>query len=799
MKEYMNKNLAPEVRASLLLKELSLEEKMSQVAGLFAIPGMEEKMKQYMQGGIGQISCLEMRRFTSLEEAAAWQKTLQEIVMEKQPHHIPAIFHMEGLCGPYLQGGISLPSGIARGSSFDPALEEELAAVVSRQECAAGITQILAPVLDISRDSRMGRQGETYGEDPALASAMGAAFTRGLQKQHGERKADAVAKHFLGFHHSQGGIHGADAEVPDRLLREIYAKPFQAAITQASLHGVMPCYCTLNGQAVSASKKLLTGLLREEMGFDGAAVSDYGAVSNIHTVQGQYETLTEAGYASMKAGMDAELPMAAGFGKELEAWFREGKADMAVLDRAALRELTAKFRMGLFEDPFALQGNALKEAFYKDSDRDLTFQSARESMVLLKNDGTLPLSRKMKKLAVIGCHAANARFFFGGYTHLSMSEALLAAEGSMAGVSKDKKDTGYVHVPGTNIQSDQGEAFDKILEIQKSGCPSLLEELRARLPETEVAWAFGYPVAGKDSSGYEEALKIMADADVILFTLGGKYSSGSISTTGEGVDSANINLPPCQDRLIELASSLHKPMVGVHFDGRPVSSDAADTYLNALLEAWNPAECGAAAVAETLLGENNPSGKLPVSVAYNAGQIPVFYNHPMGSSSHQGESIGFQTYADLPHLPRYAFGHGLSYTDFSYSNLRIPREEVLPEEEIEIRLTLANTGSADGTEVVQLYVKDRYASMVRPCMELAGFARVSLKAGEKKTVAFRLMPSQMAFLDEDMRWKIEKGVFDVFVGSASDDLRLTGSFTVTKDLWVDGKTRAFYAKAEVNK
>ncbi|MBR1758288.1 MAG: glycoside hydrolase family 3 C-terminal domain-containing protein [Lachnospiraceae bacterium] len=797
MEPYMDTNLSPEERAQALLAQMSLEEKMTQVAGLFAIPGLEDRMAQFLTNGIGQMSFLEMRRIKSLKEAAAWQKRLQEIVMKNQPHHIPAIFHMEGLCGAYIQDATSFPSGIARGSSFDPALEKKIAEIVSRQQKAVGITQILAPVLDISRDSRMGRQGETYGEDPTLAAAMGVAFTKGIQEGETDgRHADATAKHFLAFHHSQGGIHGADAEVPERLLREIYGKSFQAAMTEANLHGVMPCYCTLNGRSVSGAKNILTGLLREEMGFDGVAVSDYGAVSNMHEYQGQFESLEEAGYVAMKAGMDVELPMPKCFGKELQDWFAEGKADITVLDQAVLRELTAKFRMGLFEHPFALQDEALMEAFYADTDEEITLQSARESMVLLKNDGTLPLSKNLKKIAVIGPHAANARFFFGGYTHLSMMEAQCAAHNSMAGVYGESEKAEYMRVPGTEIQSDEAEVFDAVLKLQKPNCKNLLEVLGKELPWTEIVWDYGYPIAGEDESHYENALAVMKDADVILFTLGGKYSSGSISTTGEGVDASTINLPPCQDKLIALAAKLGKPMVGVHFDGRPVSSDVADKYLNALVEAWSPAECGAQAVVETLVGKNNPSGKMPVSIAYHAGQIPVYYNHPMGSLWHQGESIGFQTYVDLPHKARYAFGHGLSYTTFAYENLVIDHEAVKPDDTVKISFEVANTGDVAGTEVVQLYLRDRYASMVRPQMELAGFARVALEPGEKKKVQFVIEPSQLAFLDEDMRWKIEKGDIDVFVGSASDDIRLEGSFKITEDAWICGRERKFWAESE---
>lgn len=267
---YLDQTLEPEIRAQALLEEMSLEEKAAQLTGVFPF---DENYKDFdsisarVPHGIGEVSTLEMRRIETLEEAAAWQKKVQEIVMENSEHHIPAIFHMEGLCGPFIQDSTSFPAGIGRGAGFDPELEERIAEIVSRQEAACGITHILAPVLDISRDSRMGRQGEAYGEDPALAAALGTAYTRGIQKgETAGRKTESVAKHFLAFHNSEGGIHGAASDTPTRLLEEIYGKPFQAAIREADLLGIMPCYCTINGEPASASYGLLTKLLRKEIG-----------------------------------------------------------------------------------------------------------------------------------------------------------------------------------------------------------------------------------------------------------------------------------------------------------------------------------------------------------------------------------------------------------------------------------------------------------------------------------------------------------------------------------------------------
>ncbi|MBO5570289.1 MAG: glycoside hydrolase family 3 C-terminal domain-containing protein [Clostridia bacterium] len=798
MKEYMNASLAPRKRAELLLKEMNLDEKMAQLVGVFAIKGAEDRMAAFFKHGIGQISSLEFRSCDSLEEAAAWQRQLQTIVMESCRLHIPAVFHMEGLCGPLMQDTTTFPSGVARGSSFDPGLERKIGETVSRQEAAVGVTQVLAPVLDISRDSRMGRQCEPYGEDPTLAAAMGAAYTHGIQEtETAGRTPDASAKHFFGFHNSAGAIHGAHVDAGDRLLLEIYGKPFQAAITEAGLKGVMPCYGSLNGLPIHASKHYLNGILRGEMGFEGVTVSDYGGASNAHEYQGIGETMGDAGLRCLAAGLDIELPMPKAYADELKQKFASGEVDMALLDGVVTRVLEAKFRMGLFEHPFALEGEELDKTVHHAEDEQLAAQSARESLVLLKNDGALPLTGQEKTIAIIGPAAANARYYFGGYTHLSMVEAKHAARNSMAGVNGNgvKNEVGFV--PGTSVEDDENEEFAGVLTKLKPDCKNLVQVLTEALPDARILYAPGYYKAGADESLFPEALEIARQADVILLTLGGKNGSGSVATMGEGVDGTDINLPACQDAFIREVKKLGKPLVGIHFDGRPISSDTADESLNAILECWNPAVYTAEAVTDALLGKLNPSGKMPLSTARCAGQIPVYYNHPNGSMWTQAPSIGFTDYVDCPHRPRYCFGHGLSYTVFAYSDLKLDRKETKPFETVNISLKLKNTGKCAGTEIVQLYIKDTHASMTRPNKELQGFARVDLQPGEEKEVSFDIQPSQTAFLDEDMRWKIEKGEFEVQLGSSSEDIRLKDSFIVTENAYLAGKTRAFYALGEI--
>ncbi|TAP45932.1 beta-glucosidase [Arthrobacter sp. S39] len=795
----MDKRLTAGERADLLLDKLSLDEKMAQVSCYFPTDITQTgDFSERFPFGIGEVSCLEARSALTRDEVTAFQRTVQAEAMAGSGHGIPAIFHMEGLCGAYIPGATAFPSGLGRAASFDVDLEYAVGQIVGKQERALGITHTLAPVLDVSRDPRMGRQGETYGEDPSLAAALGVACTLGLQGEDAAgRRTEAVAKHFLGSHHTEGGIHGAHCNVPDRLLVEVYGKPFQAAITVGGLRGVMPSYNSVGGEPMSASVRLLKTLLREQMGFDGLLVSDYGAVGNLHTVQHVAQSPAHAGLAALRAGMDVELHVPQGFGRELQEWFADGRADVALLDRAVREVLTAKFRMGLFEHPFAPDPAERESAFQSSTDREVAVQSARESLVLLSNDGGLPLRPDVRTLAVIGCHAATARYFFGGYTHYSMAEGKLAANSSMAGLttSSENHQTVTNTVPGTTIEASDGPAFEELLQHQQPGIRSLLEELRIRMPETEVSWAYGYPIAGDDDSGHNEAIALAEKADVVLLTLGGKHGTASIASMGEGIDATDINLPPCQDNLIVKLASLGKPMIGVHLDGRPVSSDAADTHLAALLEAWSPAEGGAEAIVDVLTGAHDPSGRLPVSIAHNAGQVPVYYNHPHGSAWHQGSSIGFSDYVDAPHTPRYPFGHGLSYTTFDYADLTLSKHEVGRGDTVDISLTVTNSGDRAGTEVVQLYISDRFAVVSRPVLELAGFRRLELEPGQTAQVEFHLDISQLAFLDDNMRWRVEAGEVDIMVGSSSNDLRLTETLSVTSDALIDGRTREFYARS----
>ena len=789
MKKYENTKLLPRERAEALLEELSLDEKIAQInCYCFTQKGMQDRHVSDLAHGIGVVSCLETRG-TTAEQAILRINAIQKTVMENSPHHIPAIFHMEGLCGLLFADASCFPAGIARGASFDAPLEREIGKVVGDEAAAANITHVFAPVLDVTRDARFGRMYESYGEDETLVAAMGVAYAEGVQ-DNSERnvRVEGVAKHFLGFHKSAGGQHGSDCAIGERELREVYAKPFEATFRSAHLRGVMPCYNDVNGELVSLSKNYLTNLLRDELGFDGVVVSDYCAIMNAVSVNRVAATAGEAGLRALSAGMDVEEQFPYGFGYELKEKFASGEADVSMLDRAVLRVLEAKFRMGLFEHPFAEDN-----AFDRKKEHELSFRSALEAMVLLKNDGILPLKTGYKKIAVIGYHAGTARGMFGGYTNFSMYEGLLGDKNTMAGlVGAESEEPTY---PGTHVfrEDAYAELYEKTLRAMFPDCRTLTEELQLRYPASEIVFAKGYDYAGTDEGGFSEALKACEEADLIVLALGGKCGTGARCSMGENVNAINIGLPPAQEKFIRLAAKFRKPMVGVHFDGRPVSSDAADECLNAILECWNPSQFGAKAAVSILAGDRVPSGKLPVTVVHSAGQLPLYFSQPFGSGYHPNEFYKDSVYMDSPYRPRYYFGFGLSYTQFDYAELCIDKLQAKCGDVLHVSAAIQNVGEYDGEEIVQLYMTDTYASVARPSKQLLGFARVPLVKGECKRVEFMVDIRQFAFLDEDMRWKIECGEIVLMLGSSSEDIRLSGSVYILEDAFIGGKDKAFFA------
>ncbi|MEK5061437.1 beta-glucosidase [Paenibacillus sp. FSL H7-0326] len=808
-RNYLDTSLSAQERADDLLQRMSIEEKMGQIVGYMPDKGSIEKLEKDYPQGAGEVVMLFAGELDSKESVVEKVTRIQDKIMELSDHRIPAIFHLETLAGALLPEATSFPPGIGQASTWNPALQKELAKIIRNQARAVGVSHAFAPVLDISRDPRFGRQGETYGEDPALAAAMGTAYVSGLQND-GDLKEGvlACAKHFVGYHMTQGGIHAATTPIPPRMLREVYAKPFQAAITLANMKSIMNTYSSIDGEPVVGSRRYLTEFLREEMGFDGLVVSDYTSISELHTRHMVSETRTDAGELSLKAGMDVELPSKDCYNDDLMKRIQDGEVEIEILDRAVRHVLIAKFELGLFENPYPMSSDEIERIYADPNNRETSLKAARESIVLLKNKGLLPLKRTaQKKIAVIGHHAASTRSLFGGYSYTSLFDAMLNVGNTMAGVDFEKisnlsasefgVDKNLYTYPGSIVQVESAKT-EELVRKHYPTCNHLLEQIILECPNAEVTYAYGYAYAGDDTSMHDEALAVAFEADVVILTLGGKHGWGMFCTTGEGIDSTSIGLPECQESFIRKLAALKKPTVAVHFDGRPISSDMADQHLDAILEAWNPGQYGAKAMADILFGDYNPAGRLPVSVAYNAGQVPLFYNHDHGSSYHVGTINEYTSYLDCPREPRYYFGHGLSYTTFRYSNMTISMEAYEPTDQVIVTIDVTNTGEVFGEEVVQLYIRDKYASVVRPVQELAGFVRVPLRPDETRTIQFIMDPSQFAFLDTNMTWKIEAGEIEAMIGASSHDIRVKGSFRICSDLFIDGRTRGFYANAIIH-
>lgn len=593
-------------------------------------------------------------------------------------------------------------------------------------------------------------------------------------------------------------LYTAQAVVSPRELREVYAKPFQAAITDGKLDSVMNSYAAIDGQVPAGSKAILRDLLRSEMGFNGVTVSDYSAVEQLESIYHLAESPADAGRLALEAGMDQELPTIAAYNDELKENIRSGVVQESLLDEAVLRILTMKFRLGLFENPFPAEN---VQAEITPADTALNRKIAQESMILLKNDGVLPLAKSVKKVAVIGWHADSVRALFGGYSALAMKENTLGVKMSMAGIQADADSPAAENAvqktyPGSEVVMEN-PGVEPLARRCYPDAYSMLGALRLAAPHTEFLYAQGYPYAGNEESGHDAALQIAKDADLVICTLGGHYGWNASCTTGEGIDAMHIGLPVCQERFLEKLESLHKPVVGVHFDGHPISSDTADRVCNAILEAWAPGAQGGEAIAALLTGTANPCGKLPCTVARHEGQIPVYYNHPTNTCYSMTGGTPKNAYIDGAHTPRYCFGHGLSYTKYEYDTLRLEKDAIQADGVLKGQLHVRNAGNKAGTEIVQFYVHDVAASMVRPVKELVGFAKVNLQPGEEKTVCLSLPMSQLAFLDADMRWKVEHGKVELMVGASSEDIRGKAEFMIVGDAYPDGKNRSFVADTKI--
>lgn len=731
---YQDPALGIEERVADLLSRMTLEEKFAQMRLIRPTP-------EKCQAEHFDLSVLENNRhrigaiYNASSMSAQVVKEIQDWVLENTRLGIPVAFHGESLHGVMHKNATCFPQGVGLGATFHPALMEKIATQIGKEARANGLTMTYAPNVDLSRDPRWGRVEENYGEDPYLTSRLGVAYVKGLQSQG----VAACPKHYIAHGSPEGGINLAPVHCGEREFREVMMVPFQKVIMEGGAMGIMPAYSEWDGVPVHASRYLLTDLLRGEFGFTGVVVSDYGAIKMLHEFHKISATRTEAGKMALYAGVDVEAPSIIGFNAELQEQVRNGEVPMEWVDLAVSRVLRHKFAMGVFENPYA-DAEAMEQN-RNAAALELARQAARESLVLLKNeDNLLPLSDSIGKVALIGPNADNPQL--GGYT--------------------------------------VREAIENTVTLRQA-----LEE---RLGRDRVIFARGCSTAGGSDEQLNAAVEAAKNADVAILVMGDNSNyyggigwgdaelDGKVAVTcGEGFDSHTLQLPGRQHELIRAVYATGKPVVLVMESGRPYAICWEKENIPAILQAWYPGEQGGYAVAETLFGDNNPSGRLPISFPRSAGHIPAFYNHKTsargyykvrGSKDNPGRDYVFET----PD-PLFGFGEGLSYTSFTYADLTVPETSKIGEP-VQVSVTVENTGKRAGYEVVQLYVTDCVCRITPFVRQLKGVDKIWLEPGQKKTVTFTLDQEAFAFINEKMQPEVEPGEFLIRVGDQQGGLNI---------------------------
>ena len=661
--------------------------------------------------------------------AAATANVLQRYAIEHTRLGIPLFLAEEAPHGHMAIGSTVFPTGLAMAATWSPQLIEKVGEVIAKEIRAQGAHISYGPVLDLARDPRWSRVEETFGEDPILAGILGAAMVRGLGEGDLSKPDATLAtlKHFIAYGAGEGGQNGGATHVGPHELASLYLPPFRQAIDAGAL-SVMTSYNAIDGVPCSANDNLLTDILRRQWGFRGFVVSD------LYAIDGLAGTHRVAALQALQAGVDVDLGASA---------FAQLEAPSPALDSAVARVLRLKFEMGLFEHPY-VDIKATSDVG-SDANKGIALDAARAAITLLKNaGGTLPLT-KTQRILVCGPNAHNPYNQLGDYTAPQ-------ADGDVV---------------------------------------TILDGIRAKLPAAQVEYVKGCAVRDTTDNTIAEAVAAAARADVIIACVGGSsardfrssYESTGAATAattlsdmdcGEGFDRATLNLLGHQQRLLEALKATGKPLVVIYIEGRPLDKRWAAANADALLTAYYPGGQGGTAIADMLFGDYNPAGRLPVSVPRDVGQLPVCYNRPAPKP---------HDYIDLEASPLYPFGYGLSYTTFEYSNLRIePRssQSSTLNPVFSISLDVTNTGSFDGEEVVQLYLRDDVASIVQPLMQLRDFQRLFVPKGETRTVTMTLTADDFAIVDYQLRHVIEPGTFTVMVGRSSADILLKGTITITQ-------------------
>jgi len=745
-------------RVKDLLGRMTLEEKVAQLTSVWIgdqsrdadVAPMQGEMSvtppplaELIRDGLGQVTRVFGTRPLPPAAALSTLRELQVQIAGANRFGIPAVAHEECLTGFAAWTATVFPTPLAWGASFDPDLVHEMAGAIGASMRSVGIHQGLAPVLDVARDMRWGRTEETIGEDPYLVGSIGTAYVRGLQSAG----IQATLKHFAGYSASRTGRNLAPVSMGPREFADVMLVPFEMALRLGGARSVMPSYTDVDGVPVSGDRSLLTRLLRDELGFDGVVVSDYFAISFLQTQHGVAGTPAQAAALALDAGMDVELPSVRCYGPELTGAVRDGLVPAELVDRAAARVLRQKCDLGLLDPGWSPPADADASVdLDPPAHRALARRLAEESVVLLANAGAILPLRPDANIAVIGPLATDPLAFFGCY---SMARHL-----------------GYRYP----------EAADGV------HVTTLLDALAAELPGATISHARGCDVRAQDRSDFAHAAAHAREADLVVAVLGDQAGLFGRGTSGEGCDVSDLRLPGVQEDLLRVLVAAGKPVVLVLVTGRPYAIGPLARELAAAVQAFFPGEEGGRAIAGVLSGRVVPSGRLPVELPRLPGGQPSWYLRPRLAGRHPGSSVDPD--------PLFAFGHGLSYTTFEYADLVIRSAEapagtgdpaqvlVSTDGTAEITCTVRNTGTRPGTEVVQLYLGDPQAQVVRPVRWLAGFARVPLEPGQARQVTFGLHADRTAFCGRDGARVVEPGEIRVAVGGASDRLVLHGSFTL---------------------
>lgn len=712
----------PQAFVDALLARMTLEEKLGQLnqppaVGSDTGPAAQAaSAAQVRDGQVGSFLGMAGARETC---------AMQKVAVEQSRLHIPLLFAFDVIHGYRT----IFPQPLGEAASFDPGLAERTARIAAVEASADGIQWTFAPMVDIARDPRWGRISEGAGEDVFLGEAFAAARVRGFQGKDlaAPDTVLATAKHFVAYGAAQAGRDYNSTDMSERTLREVYLPPFKAAI-DAGAGSVMAAFNALDGVPMHANRPLIDGVLRKQLGFDGIVVSDYTGIMELMP-HGVAANPTEAGILGLHAGVDIDM-VSDIYRKELPAAVRAGRVPEAEVDAAVRRVLLAKLRLGLFDDPYRYCGHGREATdILTPAHRQAAREAARASMVLLRNEGgVLPLGKSLRTLAVIGPLADDGGTMIGNW-------------------------------------AGRGRLQDAVTPLQG---------LREALGDgVRVLHARGAEATGGDRSGFDAAVRMARQADAVVLVLG-----EPADMSGEAASRTELGLPGVQEALAEAIAATGKPVVAVLLNGRPLALERLAATVPAILEAWYPGSEGGRAIADVLLGDYNPAGRLPATFPRNVGQVPIHYDHLATGRPPNAAEKYTSKYLDVPWTPLYPFGFGLSYTDFRYSDLRVSTPRMAGDGEQVVQVSVTNTGKREGDEVVQLYLRDDVASVAQPVRRLRGFQRVHLQAGEARTLRFVLRPRDLAMLDASMRLVVEPGRFSVFVGGSSD-ASLQAAFEVT--------------------